>query len=105
MAHTCRDYHSRVVMARREKQKELKMDGDLASLNENIQEPSTSEDLAGFQTEHLAMAAQRKGKKPYESEATLVNFACLGKNKRKVSTKDTEHYLRYTPLDLHSEQG
>ena len=47
----CREYHSRVVTAKREKQSELKVDGD-TSLNETsqLQEPSTIDDLAGFQT-------------------------------------------------------
>ena len=106
MVHTCRDYHSGVVKTRREKQKDSKLDGDLVSLNENSQELSTLDDLAGFQTEHSVMVTARKGEKQYEGEATLlVDFACSGKNKRKTSTKNKEHYLHYTPLDLHSEQG
>ena len=108
MVHMCRDYHSRVVKTRREKQKESKVDGDLVSLNENSQELSTLDNLVGFQTEHSVMVTTRKGEKQHESEATLLlifDFACSDKNKRKALTKDKEHYLHYTPLDLHSEQG
>ena len=67
MMHMCRDYHSGVMKTRREKKKESRMDDDLVSLNENRQELSTLDDLAGFQTERSVMAAARKGENQYES--------------------------------------
>lgn len=66
MIHVChhygREYHSGVVMAKREKQGELEMD-DFPTRMEASQEQSTSADLAGFQSEHSAKStAIRKGK-------------------------------------------
>ena len=50
-----REYHSGVVTAKREKQSQLKME-DHTSTAGTSQELSTTDDLAGFQTEHSAKA-------------------------------------------------
>ena len=110
-----REYHSGVVTAKREKQSQLKIE-DYVSRTGTNQELSTTDDLAGFQTEHSAKATGASGKGimivlPITSFSafslhvgTLHLFVYVGKKKR-AQTKDEEHYLHYTPSDLHSEQG
>lgn len=63
----CRDYHSGVVSAKREKDIELKMD-DRLSVTDTSQDPCDVDDLAVFQSEHSAKtAAALKGKDIHKS--------------------------------------
>ena len=63
---TYREYHSGVVTAKREKQNQLKME-DYASRTGTNQELSTTDDLAGFQTEHSAKPTATSGKGIWQS--------------------------------------
>ena len=101
-----RDYHSGVVTAKREKQSQLKVEDFAPGTAGTNQEQSTADDLAGFQSEQSTIAnSSRKGIKIYSQAYKLtVFFTSVGKRKR-TQTKDEEHYLHYTPSDIHSEQG
>ena len=105
-------------MTKREKQSQLKLE-DYASRTRTNQDLSTTDDLARFQTEHSAKATGASGKglliyyfinthpklfSLHVGTLCLYMYVYVGKKKR-AQTKDEEHYLHYTPSDLHSEQG
>lgn len=62
MYNACREYHSGVVTAKREKQSQLATEDYNASRTAGTNQEllSTTDDLAGFQTEHSATNASRK---------------------------------------------